>query len=147
MATEVHDAAPAQSLLAWAAHLPGWAGPAATAAAAAAVCTVVSLVDPNQPGRYPTCPFLAVTGKWCPGCGSLRGLNALLRADLGAAAGFNVLMVAAVPFLIYRWIRWTFGRPRRRVGAPSAVPIWILFAVVLAFWVLRNVPTLAALAP
>ena len=44
------------------------------------------MVDPNQPGHYPTDPFLAITGLYCPGCGTLRALHALARGDLLTAS-------------------------------------------------------------
>jgi hypothetical protein len=48
------------------------AAPAAVAAGALAAAALVHVVDPNDSGNYPTCPFLALTGRFCPGCGSLR---------------------------------------------------------------------------
>src|SRR5690606_29528852 len=49
----------------------------AVTVAGAAATLVVATVSPEEPGHYPTCPFLALTGAWCPGCGSLRALHAL----------------------------------------------------------------------
>ena len=46
--------------------LPAWAGPAAVTAAAASAAAVLWSVDPNEPGHYPTCPFLAVSGLYGP---------------------------------------------------------------------------------
>ena len=75
-------------------------------------------------------------------------MHALAHLDLGAAIGFNVLAVAALPVLAFTWFRWT----ARRVGRsapPRAAPraIWVLAAVVVAFTVLRNLPAGAPLAP
>ncbi len=123
----------------------------AVAAAAAAACATLLLFDPNEPGYYPTCPFLAATGRWCPGCGSLRGMRALLTGDLAAAVGFNALMVASLPYLIYRWAIWF--QPRWSLGAaPGVVPMWAMYTLpvaVAAFWVLRNIAVwpFTALAP
>ncbi len=129
-----------------------WAGPTAVAATTGLCCATLLVVDPNEPGRYPTCPVLAVTGRWCPGCGSLRGLRALLGGDVAAAAGFNPLLLLAVPYLVYAWVAWAapaFGGP-----APPALrlPAWVIRAVaglVVTFGVLRNVPLapLRVLAP
>jgi hypothetical protein len=103
----------------------------------------VGLVDPNAPGHYPACPFLALTGFQCPGCGSLRTLHALAHGDVAQAVALNVLTVAMLPVLAFFWTRWTLararGRPARaRVGDPRM--IWGLFALVIAFWVVRNLP-------
>ena len=75
-------------------------------------------------------------------------MHALAHLDLGAAVGFNVLAVAALPVLALMWFRWT----ARRVGhgaPPRAAPraIWVLAAVVVGFTVLRNLPLGASLSP
>ena len=126
--------------------------PAAVAAAAAGACVLTVIVDPNQPGNYPTCPFLALTGRWCPGCGSLRGVNALMRGNIALAADLNILMVLAVPFLLYAWGAWAVRTWTSRVAPPlrlSGGATWGLLAVVLVFWVARNLPwaPLEILAP
>lgn len=124
-------------------------GPLATAALAGVAVGVVALVDPNEPGHYPTCPFLALTGLYCPGCGSLRAVHALTNGDVTTAVGLNVLTVLAVVALSVVWARWVrrswTGSPRTAV-APAAW-IWSMLVVVVVFAVLRNVPIGAALAP
>jgi hypothetical protein len=129
--------------------LAGLTGPVASVAAAAVAFTVVALVDPNEPGHYPTCPFLAVTGEYCPGCGSLRAMHALTRGDLATATGLNVLALASLPVLAVIWLRWV---GRSWTGAPRAQPapaalIWGLAVLVLLFGLIRNLPFGAALAP
>ena len=124
--------------------------PAAVAAAALAVAAGVGLVDPNEPGHYPRCPFLAATGAYCPGCGSLRAVHALVQGRLGEAIGLNALLVlVALPTLLVLWGGWAARgaarRPRRRVAPPAL--LWALLAAVAAFGVLRNLPVGAALAP
>ena len=123
--------------------------PALVAVAAVAVAGYVAVVDPNQAGHYPTCPFLALTGHYCPGCGSLRAIHALAHGDLARAVGLNLLMVAMVPLLVTIWGRWLVtemtGRPRPR-PAP-AWRIWALLGVICVFWLVRNLPVGAALAP
>jgi hypothetical protein len=117
--------------------------------AAVAATTYVGLVDPNESGHYPTCPFLALTGAFCPGCGSLRAVHALTRGDVGAAIGLNALTVVAMLALAVVWVRWVrrrwTGRPRTTVA--PAWTLYLLLGVVVAFWVLRNLPVGAALAP
>jgi hypothetical protein len=123
--------------------------PLGVAAAAVASVSVVALVDPNEAGHYPTCPFLALTGQLCPGCGSLRAIHALAQGDLSTAVGDNVLTVLAMlPLLVIwgRWVRrsWT-GTRRTTVG--SVPGLWALLVVACVFAVLRNLPVGAALAP
>jgi hypothetical protein len=123
--------------------------PSLVLASGVAAFTFVALVDPNEPGHYPTCPFLALTGHSCFGCGSLRAMNALAHGDVAAAAGLNVLAVLSLPVLGFIWLRWAkrswVGRPR--VWAAPAWWIYGLLLSVVAFGVVRNLPVGAALAP
>lgn len=123
--------------------------PLGVAALAVASVGFVAVVDPNEAGHYPTCPFLAVTGYFCPGCGSLRAVHALAHGDLGAAVGLNVLTVLAALALGVGWVGWAWrawsGSPRTSV-APSRL-LWALVVVVCVFGVLRNLPVGATLAP
>jgi hypothetical protein len=130
-------------------RLEGVVHPLVVAAGAAAAFATVALVNPNEPGHYPVCPFLLVTGHFCPGCGSLRAMHALSRGDLPAALGLNVLTVLALPLLAYWWLRWL---ARTVTGAPRPAPrhpalVWGLLALVVAFWLVRNLPVGSALAP
>jgi len=130
-------------------RLAALAGPASSLAAGAAVLALVALVDPNEPGHYPTCPFLALTGHWCPGCGTLRSMHAVTQGDVADAAGFNLLALASLPVLAVIWLRWA---RRSWLGAPRAreLPtkwLWVLVVLAVGFGVVRNLPFGAALAP
>ena len=117
--------------------------PLGVAACAAAACTTLALVDPNEPGRYPVCPFLALTGRWCPGCGSLRGMRALLTGQPLLALNLNALLVLVLPYLLYSYVSWAspmLGGPALPRLQPSARTIWGIFAAVMTFWFLRNIP-------
>ncbi|MEZ0071802.1 DUF2752 domain-containing protein [Planotetraspora sp. GP83] len=124
--------------------------PLGVAAVTAAAFAYVGAVDPNQAGHYPTCPFLYLTGLYCPGCGTLRAMHALGHADVVSALGLNPLAVGTVPFLVFWWGRWALrswqGRPARTSLAHPAY-IWGLFGVVIAFWVMRNTTFGHFLAP
>jgi hypothetical protein len=118
-------------------------GPAAAVAAAAAVAGCLLVRDPNDAGAYPLCPFRALTGWDCPGCGALRGLRALVGGDVAVAVDQNLLLVAAVPFLLWRWFSWTRSRVRAEPSTGWAVPapvLYTLLAITCVFWVLRNLP-------
>lgn len=123
--------------------------PIAVLAVTAAGVGYVSAVDPGQPGHYPTCPFLMLTGYYCPGCGTLRALHALAHGHLASALAFNPLMVCTLPVLGYIWVRWlgrsVTGRPRRKLAHPAWA--WAFLVVVIAFWVIRNLPFGHFLAP
>lgn len=89
------------------------------------------------------CPFHALTGLHCPGCGTMRALHQLLHGRLLVAFGLNPLAVLALPFLGYAFLSRAAlaarGRPLPEVFVPP-VGIWALLGVILLFWVLRNVP-------
>ena len=123
--------------------------PLATAGVALAATTYVGLVDPNQSGHYPTCPFLFITGYYCPGCGSLRAVHALTHGDVGAAVGLNVLTVVGIVAAAVVWGRWMLrawrGQPRTRVA--PAWTIYLVLGVVVVFWIVRNLTMGEALAP
>ena len=99
--------------------------------------------DPRNPGVIPACPFLSLTGCFCPGCGTLRALHMLLRGDVASALGYNILTVLSLPFIAY-----SYGTSAMRaLGLKAPRPvfvhpkwIWALLAAIVAFWVLRNVP-------
>jgi uncharacterized protein DUF2752 len=123
--------------------------PVLSAAAVLGATAYVGAVDPNQSGHYPTCPFLFITGRYCPGCGSLRAVHALAHGDIGAALGLNVLTVLGGVVLTGIWLRWA-ARSWRGEARTTVAPPWVhygLLVVVVAFGVVRNLPFGAALAP
>lgn len=131
---------------------PGQIALAAGVAVAGAATAVLATVDPTRTRLLPPCPFRALTGHWCPGCGSTRALHQLLQGDVGAAAGLNPLMVAALPVVLVAAAVWAASRldliDAPPVVLPRAVP-WAVLVVVMVFWVLRNIPAgpFPALAP
>ena len=107
------------------------------------VCGILYLVDPSGSSLYPLCPFRAMTGLYCPGCGTLRAGNRLLHGRVDDALSFNPLAVLMVPVLLYAlassFLLVVRDKPLPRVTVPAAW-IWGLGALVVAFGVLRNVP-------
>jgi hypothetical protein len=111
-----------------------WAG----AVVFAGLLTLAATVSPEQPGHYPTCPFRALTGFACPGCGSLRALHDLAFGDLATALTHNAMLVGVLPIAMVAWVRVVTGRARDR-----SAPRWLGWAILgaLAVWtVLRNLP-------
>lgn len=107
--------------------------------------------DPHRSGSWGYCPWLVLTGTYCPGCGGLRAVNDLGHGDLAAAASSNLLFVVSVPVLLAWWGRSTWDRWRgvvRRSRPRRDVLLAVSFAVVaLCFAVLRNTGPGSWLAP
>jgi Protein of unknown function (DUF2752) len=81
---------------------PGAKRVAAVAGGTLALGGAVALVgalDPNAPGHFPTCPVLALTGWWCPFCGGLRAVHALVHGDPATAVARNPLVPLFVVFV------------------------------------------------
>jgi hypothetical protein len=117
--------------------------PAVALAAAAGVVGCLLLRDPNDAGAYPLCPFRALTGWDCPGCGALRGMRALAGGDVALAVDQNLLVVVAAPFLLWRWLTWSRSRLRGDPPSGWAVPAPVIHGLLVAtllFWLVRNVP-------
>jgi hypothetical protein len=121
---------------------PERAVPASLVIGAVCGCTLIALVDPNEVGRYPTCPTRSLLGIDCPACGTLRGIHSLSRGRLGEALDHNLLLLLAVPFAAvvwWRWVRAAAGRPARPFTMPRCVvPLVVIVATVFA--VVRNLP-------
>lgn len=99
--------------------------------------------DPGRSGFFPECPFRALTGVICPGCGITRGLHHLLHGNLETAFVLNPLLFLLLPVLTYALIRQTQAVVTGREPGGNRVPaayIWALFGVVLLFWIVRNLP-------
>lgn len=116
---------------------------AAGAALVALVAALLYVFPPVEGGVYPSCPSRLFTGLHCPGCGTLRGLHALLHGDPIQAAAFNVLSLIALPFLLIRGSLWIWataiGRPDPSPRLPAWM-IWLIFGAIVLFAVLRNLP-------
>jgi len=131
----------------------GLRDPLLVGGAVAALTLALHLRDPHASGSWGGCPWLALTGKYCPGCGGLRAVNDLTDGHVLAALSSNLVFVASVPLLLVWWALWV---RRAWTGAPATGGVsartrtaWIAVAAVvtLVFTVLRNTPAGAWLAP
>ena len=99
--------------------------------AALAGALLLFFFNPETTSFYPRCPFYVLTGLKCPGCGTLRGIHALLHFRIIDALRFNPLMVVSIPLIVVLLIS-----PR------SCKSVWmsrIVLFVVLVYWIMRNI--------
>ena len=118
----------------------------------AAGMALLVVFDPRNTGVFPTCPFLNLTGCYCPGCGTLRALHAVLLGDVVSALGYNILAVLSLPFIAYSYGRGAMRAFGLRAPRPAFVHpylIWALLLAIVAYWIMRNLPfvPLNVLAP
>ncbi|WP_082530708.1 DUF2752 domain-containing protein [Aeromicrobium sp. Root344] len=128
----------------------GLRAPALLGAAGLGAAVLLHLRDPHDSGSYGYCPFLTLTGKPCPGCGSLRAVNDLTRGDVVGALSSNLLAVVLVGALAAAWVLWVVRRVRGKVDSMITLTLpagLALIAVILAFGVVRNTPWGSWLAP
>ena len=107
-----------------------------------AAIVLLRVFDPAT-GVFPPCPVRYLTGLYCPGCGSLRAMHALLHGELGRAWAMNPLMMVMLPFILYGLISAALLELRGR-GLPEVVLpancIRGFCAVVILYAVARNLP-------
>ncbi len=109
--------------------------------AAVATALVLWRIDPNIGRVLPPCPLHALTGLYCPGCGSTRALHALLHGDVGQAMAMNPLLVLALPVLAAMALNAAGWKP------PRSEPLWRALArptpwlwLLPGYMLLRNLP-------
>ena len=125
--------------------------PLVLAALVLGASVVLHLRDPHDQGSYGFCPWLTLTGTYCPGCGGLRAVNDLTDLRVVDAASSNLLLVATLPAFAAGWLRsvhqrW-HGVLKPLPPARAQVLIAVASAFILAFWVVRNLPFAGWLTP
>lgn len=106
-------------------------------------CGYVFVMDPSEPGHFPPCPFLTLTGLDCPFCGSLRATHELMHGNVGTAMDYNLVTVLFIlPVSLALLIAWTVQRWRAQPFRVET-PRWAIVSAALAliaFTVIRNLP-------
>ena len=107
-------------------------------------CTgILFAFNPANISALPLCPFHALTGLYCPGCGMLRAAHQLLRGHVIVALGLNSLIILSLPIAAYGFLHQFSVRLHGRQLPNVQIPIhavWTSAVVVVAFWILRNLP-------
>ncbi|HEV2912666.1 MAG TPA: DUF2752 domain-containing protein [Pyrinomonadaceae bacterium] len=92
------------------------------------------------------CPFRAVTGYPCPGCGMTRAFSAIAHGDIWRAVIYNPLSPFLFLALLLVWanaaatlLNWRGVHSRLARLRPSANASAVMLFVLLAWWVVRLV--------
>ena len=116
--------------------------PVSTACGLLAATAYVAAVDPAERGVFPPCPFRALTGWWCPGCGMTRATHHLLHGDVVVALRYNALLPFVLTSIALVWFDW-YARSIGKRPVLGRIPWWAPAAGIVAaltFAVLRNLP-------
>lgn len=111
---------------------------------ASAVFAVSAIWSPSELPGFVLCPFRALTGLPCPGCGMTRAFCALGHGDLSAAFGYNALAPFVYAAALLLWahalatvLRFESARAALERLKPTQRAAGVLLALTLAWWVLR----------
>lgn len=100
--------------------------------------------NPAEQSFFIPCPFHFLTGLHCPGCGSQRALHQLVHFNMYGAFRYNPLLVLSLPILIYSVgitiYNFIYQTKYRVSFFYNNTFIYTYFGIVVAFWILRNIP-------
>ncbi|PRD46386.1 DUF2752 domain-containing protein [Sphingobacterium haloxyli] len=99
--------------------------------------------DPAAHSWFPQCPFKALTGLDCPGCGSQRAAHAILHGDFVGAFHYNALLLPFIPYLTVGFGYRLVKDPDERLMKWQKIlfgeyAIKILIAIIFVYFILRN---------
>ena len=103
----------------------------------------VAYFNPAATGFFPACPFHAMTGLNCPGCGLTRGFHALFRGDVFGALHYNLLLPFFAVFFGYLTVSLILYAVKGRGLSFQIFRPWMIYGFLtfaLVFAVARNLP-------
>ena len=97
--------------------------------------------DPARHGGPPLCPYRAITGHSCPGCGLTRAVAALVRGRWNEAVSLHPLAPVLVAEIMVFCVAFVILGPRLRDRVPTRVASALLVLNAIAFvaiWAARS---------
>ena len=97
------------------------------------------------------CMFYEATGLYCPGCGSGRAVYALTQGRIREAFSYNILLLPlglpSAGIVLWEYVRLVFPGLGLKPVQLSEPVVTGCAAVIIGFWILRNIPAFSFLAP
>lgn len=93
-------------------------------------------------GWYLPCPFRAVTGYLCPGCGATRMSLSILQLDFESAFKYNGALFLSLPFIVYLIGALCYNYVQKgnlKVGKKTELLATVLAVLLVVFGILRNI--------
>jgi len=106
------------------------------------VLSMYFLWNPTNYSFFPKCPLYALTGIYCPGCGSQRAIYQIMHGNFIEGLRHNYLIVLLGVVLLYQGVLFVMHKLYQKslyniLHRPLTVKI--ILVLILAFWVLRNI--------
>jgi len=94
------------------------------------------------------CPWLTLFHVYCPGCGGMRMIRALLHLDIYQAFRYNpLLFILLILFVLYVIVMIITYKKKKAILLPSR-NFWIVFfTILIIYMVLRNMELFVYLIP
>ena len=88
--------------------------------------------DPAEYSFYPKCVLHEVTGLHCPGCGSTRAVGALVDGRFMDAVRYNPLLIIGGPMILVV-VLWKRKRERSAVAGWPVLTVFLLVFLIVYF--------------
>lgn len=101
---------------------------------------VLRTYNPLEVSFYPKCPTKLLFDVDCPGCGTARGLHALLNGRVALAWHYNPALFVLLPLLAFLGVAHFMprGSAMQRAANWRWLPLIVLVAIVV-WTIVRNV--------
>jgi hypothetical protein len=107
----------------------------------------LSIFPISQYHYFPPCIWYKITGTFCPGCGTIRGIQSIVNGNMLGLLQNNPIAMLSLPFLSISFFslfkQGIYGYKPFSVFL-SKNEILIIFATIILYWILRNYWTILA---
>ena len=103
---------------------------------------IIYFIFGNIYNIYIPCVFHELTGLYCPGCGTTRMINSLIRLDFYQAFRYNQMVFILIPIFTLYLIDFIYKSIKNKKPLLYKTPnyIWYIIVVLLViFGIIRNI--------